>query len=309
MIKITVFTSTYNRENTLPRLYQSLIEQSYDNFEWLIVDDGSVDHTGELVSVWKSENKILIRYYQQENGGKHLAINKGLDHAEGELFFIVDSDDYLPYNSLDIINKYYYTIMGNDSFIGVVGYMATPDGKILGGNLLPGILDSNLIERREKFGIKADMAKVIITKKFREFYFPLIKREKFVAESLIWNRMGVKYKFRYFNEVIYIAEYIAGGLSNNSIRNRRKNPQYAMLLYKELAHNPLTSKKLKLKSMSNYWRFGFCRSKNIIKLLEDLDGFPLSFLALPLGFVLYVKDCFSNEINIKKLNNGWQGSI
>ncbi|MCJ7933011.1 MAG: glycosyltransferase family 2 protein [Chryseobacterium sp.] len=304
MNKITIFTPTYNRRNTLFKLYESLLEQSYQDFEWLIVDDGSTDNTDDLVDLWKSENKILIRYYKQENGGKHRAINKGLDYAEGELFFIVDSDDYLPSDSLEIINKHYSTIKGNDSFIGVVGYMATPNRNILGSKLLPvDILDSNLIERREKFGIVADMAKVLVTEKFREFYFPEINGEKFVAESLIWNRMALKYKFRYFNETIYIAEYMEGGLSNNSIRNRRKNPQYATLLYKELSHSQQSSMNLKLKSMINYWRFGFCKDKNILRLMRELGAEPLSLITLPFGLGLYIKDSFSDDINIKKLNN------
>jgi len=305
MSKITIFTPAYNRGNTLPKLYESLLKQTYKDFEWLIVDDGSIDYTQELVRKWASECKILIRFYRQQNGGKHRAINRGLDYAEGELFFIVDSDDYLPEDSLEIICKQYNTIKGDDSFIGIVGYMATPNGDVLGGESLPAnILDSNLIERREKFGILGDMAKVLVTNKFKEFYFPEISGEKFVAESLVWNRMALKYKFRYFNEVIYVAEYMEGGLSYNSIRNRRENPRYTTLLYSELANNPLSSFKLKIKSMINYWRFGFCKKTGIIKLMKDLGGFPLSMLALPIGIILYIKDNFSNNINIKKLNNG-----
>lgn len=305
MIKITIFTPAYNRKGTLFRLRESLIDQTYKNFEWLIVDDGSNDDTDKLVDEWKLEGNILIRYYKQQNGGKHRAINRGLDYAEGELFFIVDSDDYLPANSLEIINKQYETIKGNKSFIGIVGHMALPNGSILGGEVLKTtFLDSNLIERREKFGIVGDMAKVLVTEKFREFYFPDINGEKFVAESLVWNRMALRYQFRYFNQVIYIAEYMEGGLSYNSIRNRRNNPKYATLLYKELVHNPISSGKLKLKSMINYWRFAFCKHKNIFKHLKELNSFPLSALTLPIGFALYVKDSFSNNINIKKLNNG-----
>ena len=56
--KITVFTPAYNRAHTLPKLYRSLRRQTFQNFEWLIVDDGSADGTGELVKKWQSEEKL-----------------------------------------------------------------------------------------------------------------------------------------------------------------------------------------------------------------------------------------------------------
>lgn len=304
MNTITVFTPTYNREKTLRRLYESLIQQSYKNFEWLIVDDGSIDSTEELVNSWKSEEKISIRYYKQKNGGKHRAINKGLDYAEGELFFIVDSDDYLPENSLEVIIKHYLTIKDNDSIIGVVGLYSSPNGKILKNQQFPlDTVDTNLIERRENYGITVDMAKVLKTSIFKDFKFPDIAGEIFVAESIVWNKMAIEYNFRYFNEVIYIAEYFEDGLSSNSIRNRRKNPKYATLLYKELSHNPKASFKLKFKSIINFWRFGFCNTKNVFRLMAQVNHFPLALLALPFGIGLYLKDCYSDDVNVKKINN------
>ena len=93
--KITVFTPAYNRAHTLEKLYRSLQRQTFQNFEWLIVDDGSSDGTGELVNKWQAEeNSFPIHYAWQENGGKCRAINHGLKLAAGELFFTVDSDDY-----------------------------------------------------------------------------------------------------------------------------------------------------------------------------------------------------------------------
>jgi glycosyltransferase involved in cell wall biosynthesis len=106
---ITVFTPTYNRSELLVRLYESLKMQNNKNFEWVIVDDGSSDNTTELVELWQHEQKVQILYYKQLNGGKHRAINKGISLANGLLFFIVDSDDFLLPESIDIIiNKYNY---------------------------------------------------------------------------------------------------------------------------------------------------------------------------------------------------------
>ena len=92
--KITVFTPAYNRAHTLEKLYRSLQRQTFHNFEWLIVDDGSTDGTAKLVNNWQAEeNPFPVRYVWQENGGKCRAINYGLELAAGELFFTVDADD------------------------------------------------------------------------------------------------------------------------------------------------------------------------------------------------------------------------
>ena len=101
---ITVLTPTFNRASLLPRLYKSLCKQTYRDFEWLVIDDGSSDHTKEILDQFVKENKISIRYYYKTNGGKHTAINLGLDVAKGEIFFIADSDDVLLPDSLSIVN-------------------------------------------------------------------------------------------------------------------------------------------------------------------------------------------------------------
>ena len=66
---ITILTPSYNRAHTLTRLFESLIQQSNQNFEWLIVDDGSHDKTFDLVSDFIGKNKINIKYFFQENKG------------------------------------------------------------------------------------------------------------------------------------------------------------------------------------------------------------------------------------------------
>ena len=87
---ITIFTPTYNREHYLKRLYMSLTIQTDKDFEWLIVDDGSIDATENLIqSFIENEKSFSIRYYKTVNGGKHRAINKGVQLAKGEWCFIV----------------------------------------------------------------------------------------------------------------------------------------------------------------------------------------------------------------------------
>jgi glycosyltransferase involved in cell wall biosynthesis len=65
---LTIFTPTYNRAHTLGQLYASLCQQTFKEFMWLIVDDGSTDETETLVASWISEDKIRIIYHKQANG-------------------------------------------------------------------------------------------------------------------------------------------------------------------------------------------------------------------------------------------------
>jgi len=72
--RFSVFTATYNRAKFLPRVYKSLKDQTFKDFEWIIVDDGSTDNTEELVNSFLNE-KVLksIKYIKKENAGKHTA--------------------------------------------------------------------------------------------------------------------------------------------------------------------------------------------------------------------------------------------
>src|SRR5690554_5941382 len=152
---ITIFTPTYNRAKTLPRLYNSLKNQTNQNFEWVIVDDGSSDNTEELVSNWINEKNISITYYKQVNGGKHRAINKGLDLAKGELFFMVDSDDYLTKDSLETINTYNNTY-SNENIIGFAFRRKYSDDVVIGSKFPQKAFISNHIEKTYFFNVKGD---------------------------------------------------------------------------------------------------------------------------------------------------------
>ena len=119
--KVTVFTPTYNRAYILENLYRSLQRQSFTDFEWLVVDDGSSDGTKALFERWQKEDNLFpIRYCYKENGGKCRAINYGLKLAQGELFFTVDSDDYLTDDALEKVALWESTLPKDQKFCGIV---------------------------------------------------------------------------------------------------------------------------------------------------------------------------------------------
>ena len=151
-VLVTILTSAYNRADLLLRLFQSLLKQTCNNFEWLIVDDGSTDDTEAIVKEWIQEAQFPIRYFKQENGGKHRAINRGLREARGELFFIVDSDDYLTSDAIETIEKRYESIQGDESFCGVCLLKVDKDLNKVGSDFPYETLDCSCLDFRYKYG-------------------------------------------------------------------------------------------------------------------------------------------------------------
>ena len=260
---ITIFTPAYNRGHLLHRVYESLCKQTFRDFEWVVVDDGSTDDTKDLsLSLPKREGTFFpIRYFYQENGGKHRAINRGVKEAQGELFFIVDSDDMLPPEALETVAKVYEDIKDDERFAGVCGLDGTFEGKVIGSGLPQEVIDTPSVDIRFKYGVTGDMKEVFRTAVLKEFPFPEIEGERFCPEMLLWNRIATKYKLRYFNQIIYLAEYQEDGISAGIVKARMKSPIAAMMTYAELNGYdiPFVSK---VKAAINYWRFRFCFKKN-----------------------------------------------
>jgi glycosyltransferase involved in cell wall biosynthesis len=232
---ITVFTPTYNRAHTLTRLYNSLKAQSYKNFEWLIIDDGSSDNTKELIQEFIIESPFFpIVFIKKEHGGKHRAVNKGLDEAKGELFFMLDSDDYLTPYALDSVIKWAEKIPNKDECAGLCGIMANENGKIIGTQFQQEYIYMTLIEMMKK-GITGDHADILFTDVFRKYKYPEIQGEWHIAPGVPFIRMAKdNYKLLFFNEVIYIAEYMHDGLTNMGEKKIVENFNGYTLRTKEL---------------------------------------------------------------------------
>ena len=125
-MKVSVLTATYNRASFLDKLYNSLLKNSdYGiSIEWLIMDDGSVDDTKNIVDRFKENIKekeiknLEIKYFYQENQGKMVAINNLVEKSSGDLIVDCDSDDYFTHDAFKIIKEEYENYMkikGNEN--------------------------------------------------------------------------------------------------------------------------------------------------------------------------------------------------
>lgn len=232
---ITIFTPAYNRKKELNVLYKSLLLQDYNDFEWVIVDDGSVDDTENLILDLKNENKMNIVYFKQENKGKSKAVNQGIKLAKGDLFLCIDSDDYFLPNVLSMINKEYENIKNDDSIagLGFLHYKVNTEEVI--GTKFP---NENMVDTYfniyNLYKVKGDKQLMFKTKIMKEFLFPEIEGEKFVPEALVFNRISQKYKMKFINKAIVYKDYLESGYSNNYFKLAKKNPKGQVLYYKEL---------------------------------------------------------------------------
>ena len=232
--RITVFTPAYNRSAVIDALYRSLQRQAFHDFEWVVVDDGSSDSTEALFEQWIREEKCFpILYVKQENGGKHRAINQGLQKACGELFFIVDSDDFLTDDALMTIDVTEKTISAAErpGFAGICGLKGYFDKSPIGSSFEGDFLDITYLDR-EKHHIRGDKAEVFYTDLLKKYPFPEFPGEYFVTECVVWDRIGGDgFKFRFFNRTLILCEYRQDGLSCNIQNVFIRSPRgYALYL-------------------------------------------------------------------------------
>ena len=88
---VSVVMPTYNRADLLPKTIASILSQDFDDFELLIVDDGSTDNTAALIKEFQDKNCFTLKYYSQQNKGPGAARNLGMKNASGDFFIFIDS--------------------------------------------------------------------------------------------------------------------------------------------------------------------------------------------------------------------------
>lgn len=274
---VTIFTPLYNRAYVIERLYISLKNQTIKDFEWLVIDDGSTDNAYEKFDIWKKQdNGFEIRYIKCENGGKHRAINKGVLLAKGDLFFIVDSDDYLPENAVKNIIEIEKGICNKKEFAGVAGIKRTFDNKLVGTTFKEEYIDATSLQRGD-FGITGDKSEVFYTDILKKYPFPEFEGEKFVTEDVVWSRIAADgYKIRWTNEDIYICEYLDDGLTSKGRDIYINSPLGYALYVKQTAK----LRKMNTRQKIDYYYYFYYDLKGKFSLREISKMLDTSMLLL-----------------------------
>ncbi len=288
--EFTVFTPTYNRANLIHRVFESLEQQTFRNFEWLIVDDGSIDNTNEIIEEFKQKASFPIRYIYQDNGGKHRAFNRAVKEAKGKFFLTADSDDRFVSNALEKL-KYYWDLIPEqekEKYSAVTGLCIDTQGNVIGNKYPKDIFDSNSFETNFVYNIKGEKWGFQRTEVLKKFPFKEFTGENFIAESSVWFKISKEYKTRYINEPLRIYEINNDSLSSDTVSLRVKNPKGVLYTYIQEFNLPIPLR-FRLKSMINCIRFSLYKKEMFIDCIKIQNKFLLP-ITLTIGLLMYIKD-------------------
>lgn len=239
----TVFTPTYNRAHTICRVFDSLRTQTFRDFEWLIIDDGSTDNTERLISEWANSANFNVRYVKQGHAGKHVAHNRALAEAKGRLFVILDSDDALVPSALETVAYLWNSIPESErqAFCSVGTRCRNQNGNIIGDKFPTDPFDADLREITYRYRIRGEKFIVWVTEIMRRYPFPEIVGTQFIPEGLVCYDIAKTYKGRWSNEAIriYYVDDRGAGATLTRRRNLRENAPGRLCFYIWALNNDL----------------------------------------------------------------------
>ena len=289
MKTLTVFTPAFNRAHLLPRLYESLCNQTNTDFDWLIVDDGSTDTTKEVVQNWIQENKIPITYIYQENQGMHGAHNTAYKIITAVLNTCIDSDDYMPNNAVAVILNKWNNIDQN-KFAGIIGLDALISGGILGSKFTNETTTLEDFYLKGGTGDKKLVYRTEIINRYPEY--PIFEGEKYVGLGTKYLFVDKEFQMATLNEVLVIVDYQPTGSSNTMYSQYLKYP-------KGFIYNRITtmkySKSVKRRFIEAIHYISSCIILRKSSFLKDSPEKILTLLAVPFGIALYVLILFKTR--------------
>lgn len=295
MNRMTVFTPTYNRAYCLSKCYESMLHQTCKKFDWLIIDDGSIDNTAELVNQWMEANPPFnIRYIFKPNGGMHTGYNTAYENIDTELCMNVDSDDYLTDTAiqdiLDFWDKHKRSDIG-----GIYALDQYKNGKIVGC-----AFPDNLKEfhgwgykivfyesngRSQRFVNQGDKKFIGVTEKIKQYPpIPIFDGEKY--HSLYYKQHLIErdYTILIMNKPVCVVEYMADGSSNNMFLQYVKNPK-GFCNERRFVMKWAPAFRLRFESAIHYVAESILAGD--VHFIRHSTNKALTALAVPAGIVLY----------------------
>ena len=247
---LTVFTPAYNRAGTIKRTYQSLLNQDNKDFIWLVIDDGSVDNTGELVKGWlKEDNGFEIQYIYKHNGGMHTAHNTAYENIHTELNVCIDSDDALAPGAVSSIYHKWQEVK-DKGYAGLIGLDANMNtGEVIGTGFPEGMKETTLTGFYAAGG-KGDKKLVYRTDVINKYpAYPVFEGEKYVALAYKYRLIDQDYKLAVLNKVLCNVEYQPDGSSATMYQQYVKNPKGFAFWRKVCMQYPESKKRLLIDCM------------------------------------------------------------
>ena len=210
MPKISIIVPVYNVEKYIAKCLKSLTLQTLQGIEIIIVNDGSLDRSIDIIEKYVKENPTKIKYYEKKNGGLSSARNYGIEYATGEYVAFLDSDDYVEINMYE--EMYNLAKKENADMVECDFIWEWEYGK-------------KVYDKRKEYKTKEDMMKkprVVVWNKIykREI---LNKNKIRFPEGLIYEDMEFFYKLLpHLNKISYINKYFVHYIQRkDSISNKQ----------------------------------------------------------------------------------------
>ena len=296
MPKITIITPSYNRAHTLLRVFESLKNQTFKDFKWIIMDDGSTDDTKELVESFKLDSPFEIEYYWNQNQHKFITVFEGIKKVESPYFMVVDSDDSYPENSLEILYQEVNQIKNQDDFIAVMGLSQFEDGSVVGHQYPGNGFDGSIFDMRYKYRVRGDKFGIFITKTYqnllKDFDYFIYKDKGYIPQSVFFNTYDANgIKTRFVNRII--RTYHLDEEDKSSVSNTRwsgKNTFGLMEGYRSFLNSYgnrlIKYPKTLVRNLIGYQVYSIINQRSLIEINKNLSSFKLlSVLVYPFSFI------------------------
>lgn len=283
---VTILTPSYNRAHTLPRVFESLQNQSYKDFEWLVIDDGSTDNTKELVEEFQKSADFKIRYYYHENQHKFLTFFRGIDLAEGKYFSPLDSDDALPKDSLKILVETWEGISHREDIVFVSSLCEDQFGNLVGDRFPKEPLICSIFDMRYKFKVKGDkwgMGKTEIYKKMK-LDFENLSGKGFIPEGVFqfqFDKLGLHYCINQVTRIYFRDKDDEQSLANqfyddkNAFGLAENYKAFLNTYHKKFFSNPKTL----IRNLGGYLKFSIIDKRSFSETVSELDSSLMKILA------------------------------
>ena len=286
MIDLTIITPAYNRAELLKKCFSSLLEQTSFDFEWIVVNDGSTDNTGDVMrKITEGKAPFPIQYIEKENGGKHTALNASHPYIHGKYVLILDSDDLLTEDAVERA-LLAWKKWDADPDVGIVTLLKGKDREHPNCYAAEENVPVDILAYPRICPVSNDACEVIRSELFLQYPFPVFPGERFLAETALWGRVSQTHKCVYVNQVIYLCDYQEDGLTKAGRAMRIRNPlggMYNANLYLSRKNSLKTRVKNGL-LFTCYGCFAGLRPKS---MSMRCDSKVLMWLCLPFGWLLH----------------------
>jgi glycosyltransferase involved in cell wall biosynthesis len=269
----------------LPRLYDSLCRQTSKDFEWLVIDDGSVDRTADLLQTYISDEKIPIRYIYKENGGTSSAYNAALENTMTELVMYVDSDDILIDRAAELITNKWRQRNKNAQTGGIIADCINMVTKEVIGKKIPDNLDTvKFYDVYYRYKLSGDKVLVYLSDLLKKNPYRIFAGEKYIGEDMKY--LEIHHDLLVLHTPAVEKEYQQDGISKNILLVYVKNPK-SFAYYHQYKMKRVKNLKVKVKSIIHYIA---CSKLVGTRKIAMLSPYPLATWTLyPLGLLWYYK--------------------